>query len=168
MATKKNTSAIDANMIEDPAKLVTDGDEPKTQQQLEMDERDREIAELRAQLAAEKKKNESILKGDDYAIVQEKAKEAAEKGLDAFNVMVSIRVPPRTHTNDKYYWVSVNGRSAQIPADNTVQEMRLPFAEAILNQIRADKHADSFADEKVQVYDPWTNPHSDDKDRVKK
>ena len=157
MATKENKSAVDPAMMEDPAKMVQEGAEaPKPAKQ---DAKDKRIAELEAQLAAEKKLNAAYTKGNDFEVVQQKCKEVAEKGLDAWGETVSIRVPARRDSNDKYYWLCVNGRSVQIPANNEYQEMKLPFAEALVNMIRADKHAQSFADEEIQVYDPVTNPH---------
>jgi len=43
--------------------------------------------------------------------------------------------------------------------------MKLPYAEALVDMLRMEKHAQTFADEKVKIYDPVTNPHPDDKAR---
>lgn len=145
-------------LVEDPAKLVKEETEPAKQQTV--DPRDKEIAELRAKLAKAEQMNKAMSKGDDFAIVQQAAADAAKNGKDPFMIDVSIRVPVRSDCSDKYYWICVNGRSAQIPADNSYQTMKLPFAEALLNKLKAEKHAASFADE-LQVYDPVTNPHPD-------
>lgn len=164
MATKENKSAVDPAMMEDPAALIQEGTEaPKPAKQ---DAKDKRIAELEAKLAEAEKLNAAYTKGNDFKVVQQKSKEAAEKGLDPWGITVSIRVPARRDSNDPYYWLCVNGRSAQIPANNEYQEMKLPFAEALVNMIRAEKHAQNFADEEIQVHDPVTNPH--DKEDIRK
>lgn len=164
MATNKNKSAVDPAMMEDPAALIQEGTEaPKPAEQ---DAKDKRIAELEAELAAAKKLNAAYIKGNDFKVVQQKSKEAAEKGLDPWGITVSIRVPARRDSNDPYYWLCVNGRSVQILANNEYQEMKLPFAEALVNMIRADKHAQGFADEEIKVHDPVNNPH--EKEEVRK
>ena len=194
MATTENKSAVDPAMMEDPAALIQEGTEaPKPAEQDAKDKRiaeleaklaaaekkgaetpnpekqdakDKRIAELEAELEAAKKLNAAYTKGNDFKVVQQKSQEAAEKGLDPWGITVSIRVPARRDSNDPYYWLCVNGRSVQIPANNEYQEMKLPFAEALVNMIRADKHAQSFADEEIKVHDPVTNPH--EKEEIRK
>lgn len=151
------------NLVEDPAALVTEETEaPKPAKQ---DAKDKRIAELEKQLAEAKKLNAAYTKGDDYSAVKQKCQEAVEKGLNPWDILVTVRVPARRDCNDPYYWFCVNGRSAQIVANNEYQEMKLPYAEALVDMLRMEKHAQTFADEKVQMYDPVTNPHPDDKAR---
>ena len=49
---------------------------------------------------------------------------------------------------------------------NENKQKTLPFAEALVNMIRAEEHAQHFADEEIQVYDPVTNPH--EKEEIRK
>lgn len=155
MATKKEKPA--ENLMEDPAELVTEETEaPKPAKQ---DEKDKRIAELERQLAEAQKLTSAMSKGNDFDIVRQMTEKCEKEGLDPWAQTVSIRVPARRDSNDRYYWVCVNGRSAQIPANNEYQEMKLPYAETLVNMLRAEKHAQVFADEEVKMYDPRTNPH---------
>ena len=115
-----------------------------------------EIEKLKAQLA----KNAQPLnrKQDDFETVMQASKEAAEKRLDPWDVKVTIRVPHRQRNEDPWYWVNINGKSAQIPADDRYQEMALPFAETLLNSLEAERMAAEYQDG-IEVYDPVTNPH---------
>ena len=155
MATKEKKPAD--TLMEDPAELVTDETEaPKSAKQ---DAKDKRIAELERQLAEAQKLTQAMTKGNDLEVVRQKSQECVDNGLDPWTVTVSIRVPARRDSNDKYYWGCVNGRSVQVPANNEYQDMKLPFAEMLVNMIRAEKHAQNFADEEIQIYDPKTNPH---------
>ena len=157
MATKSTKPEVDPAMMEDPAELMEETPKPAKQ-----DAKDKRIAELEAQLAEANKLNAAYTKGNDLEVVRQKSQEAAEKGLDAWEITVSIRVPARRDSNDPSYWLCVNGRSAQIPANNEYQEMKLPFAEALVNMLQAEKHAKLFADEEIKVHDPVTNPHEEE------
>lgn len=164
MATKEKKPAD--TLMEDPAELVTDdakAPEPGTMKedakQAKQDAKDKRIAELEARLAEAEKLAAAMTKGDDFKVVQQKSQECADQDIDPWGVTVSIRVPARRDSNDPYYWLCVNGRSVQIPANNEYQEMKLPFAEALVNMLRAERHAQNFADEEIQIYDPKTNPH---------
>ena len=77
------------------------------------------------------------------------------------HIHLCVRVPERRDTTEKSYWLCVNGRSVQLPANNQYQEMKLPFAEALMNALKADRFAQQFADTQIQVYDPITNPHKE-------
>ena len=143
--------------------------EPKEELELEQDlkspptaaDKDAEIARLKAELAAAQKQNEGYRSGRDADVVEQASKAALAEGKDPWTVNVSIRVPERRDTSEKSYWVCVNGRTAQIPANNQYQEMKLPFAEALVNSLAADRMAQQFADNQVQVYDPISNPHKE-------
>ncbi len=171
MGRKENTMATTdkkpaTDLVEDPAALVGENSkapEPGTVKEdpkpKKMDEKDRQIAEMQARLAEAEKLIASMTKGDDYKIVHELSEKCAKEGKDPWQVDVDIRVPARRDSNDPYYWLNINGRSAQIPANNTVQTMRLPFACTIVDMIRMEQHAKNFADEEIQVKDPLYNPH---------
>jgi hypothetical protein len=151
MATKKNAETNVPEELE------------KVQQDLKSEalDKDAEIAKLRAQLAAAQRQNEGYRKGKDAEIVEQASKDAIARGVDPWTVMVSVRVPERRDTTEKSYWLCVNGRSVQLPANNQYQEMKLPFAEALMNTLQADRFAQKFADTQIQVYDPITNPHKE-------
>lgn len=160
MATKEK-NVLEENNVEDPAKMVkADAEAPKAGEQ-KADPKDMRIAELEKRLAEAEKLNKSMAAGDDYTTVKELSEKAAREGIDPWTIQVEIRVPARRDCNDKYYWGCVNGQSVQIPANNSYQKMKLPFAEMIVNMIRAEKHAETFADDGVNFYDPVTNPHPD-------
>ena len=160
MATKANKETD--TLMEDPAEITKETAEAPKPGERKPDDRDRRIAELEEKLAAAEKLTRAYTKGNDYDVVQQMSREAAETGADPWKITVEIRVPVRRDTNDRYYWVCVNGRSAQIPANNEYQEMKLPFAEALVNMLRAEKHAQQFADEEITVHDPVTNPHENE------
>jgi len=121
--------------------------------------KDARIAELEARLAAAEQRAAGYRSGNDAEIVQQAIKEALAAGKDPWDVMISVRVPERRDTTEKSYWFMINGKSVQLPADNKYQEMRLPFAETLMNTLKADKYAQNFADNGIQVYDPYKNPH---------
>ena len=124
-----------------------------------LDERDAEIARLKAQLEEANRRAAYTSPQDDWDRVQRLAQDAADQGLDPWQIMIAIRVPRRPPKEDPWYWININDRSVQIPADDHVQEMRLPFAETLLGMLRAENRAQDFADS-IEVYDPVTNPKS--------
>ena len=113
-----------------------------------------EIEKLKKQLA----QNPTTRAQDDAEVVKKAAEEAAANGVDPWTVMVNIRVPHRQRNEDPWYWVNINGRAAQIPANDRYQEMALPFAETLINSLEAEKLAADYQDG-IEVFDPVTNPH---------
>ena len=153
MATKKNAELKEpeTDMLEETAK--------KSEEPAEEAAKDAEIARLKAELAAAQRQSASYRRGNDADVVQQAIQACLEEGTDPWDIRISVRVPERRDTTEKSYWICVNGRSVQLPANNQYQEMRLPFAEALMNTLQADRHAQRFADEQIQVYDPISNPH---------
>lgn len=133
--------------------------EPEAAKLTEQEEMQKKIAELEAKLAAERARSAGYRAGNDAEVVEKAIQDAIAEGKDPWEVTVSVRVPERRDTNEKSYWFMVNGRSVALPANNQYQEMRLPFAETLMNTLKADKFAQNFADNSIQVYDPITNPH---------
>jgi ferredoxin-thioredoxin reductase catalytic subunit len=123
-------------------------------------EQQAEIERLKKALA-EAQKNGGYRKQSDREIVKEAIDQALAEGKDLWNETVSIRVRPRKDTNEKQYWCSVNGRTMAVPADDKYHEMRLPFAECLVNAMHAEQFVEEYADRKIQVYDPISNPHPD-------
>lgn len=116
-----------------------------------------EIRKLKEELAQAQQRGGGS-RQDDAAIVRKAAQEAAEAGKDPFDVVVSIRIPRRGGREDPWYWLNVNGRSCQVPADDKVHEMKLPWAETLINALEAERKAEAFQDG-LEVFDPKTNPH---------
>ena len=172
MATKRKTAAEirEEEVVKEQEEILRsaqdDGEEEEdsstalgmTQQQ---DDKDAEIARLKAELAEAKKVNVSevfVPNGrGDMERIQRLATQVAESGENAWNVKVKVRVPRKKGAGDDDFWVVVNGVSAQIPANGEVQEMKLPFAMNLMESLEAEEKAIEFA-EGLQTYDPVTNP----------
>lgn len=93
----------------------------------------------------------------DYERVKRISMETAEAHEDAWQVKVSV-LAPRIGKGEDSYWLSVNGRTIQVPANDRYFEMALPFAECLVEEIKARKRADDYIDQ-IEVYDPQNNPH---------
>ena len=78
--------------------------------------------------------------------------------MDLFTVEVEVLVPHREKTEDPYYWISVNGRTVQIPANDRYQKMRLPFALVLVDTLKYERHSADYQDS-LEVFDPVDNPH---------
>ena len=86
------------------------------------------------------------------------AEEAAAKGVDPWTVEVEMFVPHRDPGEDKWFWFSINDRTAQVPANDSRQVMKLPFALVLADTLKAKRREEQYMDN-VQVYDPQYNPH---------
>ena len=155
MATKRKT------VTEEPELNEEDFTAEEIAAEEPADAKDAEIAELKAQLAKMKQDAVSEVfvpngRGDMERIMRV-AKEAAEAGEDAWKIFVKVRVPRKAGSGDDDFWVSVNGISAQIPANGEVQEMKLPYAMALMDALEAEEKAIQFS-EGLKMYDPLTNP----------
>ena len=69
---------------------------------------------------------------------------------------------PRRGKGEDSYWLGINGRTMQVPADDRYYELALPFAECLVDTIRNERKANDFVD-KIPNYDPITNPKKMDK-----
>ena len=120
----------------------------------------KEIEKLKAQLASAVKPQGTAkpARETDYDRVHRLEAEAIAAGKDLWEEKVELYVPHRNPTEDPFYWICINGRSAQIPANDTIQEMRLPFACVLVDTLRNEKRSADYKDS-MQVYDPVTNPH---------
>ena len=151
MATKKSTPVLETPEIEEP----------------EVKQNDQ--AQLMAELEKLRKENERLRQNSvaaysatgarsDYERVQEACKKAAEEGADSWNIKISIRAPRRPAKEDPFYWLSVNGRTIQVPANDKYFDLALPFAACLTDMIQAEWFANDYADS-IEEYDPVTNPH---------
>ena len=151
MATKKTeeiTETVNEELVQDKS-------------QKKVDEQAAEIRKLKAELEAIKKKQPVIAGGkreSDYDRVHRIERETIESGEDPWTVMVEVNCPHRAPGEDPWYWINVNARSVQIPADDQIREMRLPFACVLVDTLYSEKRGQGYKDS-LQVYDPVTNPH---------
>lgn len=122
------------------------------------DARDAEIERLKAELAAANRRAAYATPMDERKRVQQAAEDAAKSGADPWKIKIAVRVPRRPPTEDQWYWININGISAQIPADDKVQELKLPWAVTLMDMLTAEERAQDFADS-LEVKDPVNNPH---------
>ena len=159
MATKKSSTPVLETPVDEEEKLEKERDEKQ------------QMANMEAELAALKAENERLKKSSiaaygpagaksDHDRVQEACKAAAEAGLDSWNETISIRAPRRPAKEDPFYWLSVNGRTMQVPANDKYFDLPLPFAACLTDMVAAEWFANDFADS-IEEYDPVTNPHKE-------
>jgi len=133
--------------------------EPETaSKKPKVSEKDAEIARLKAELEKANRRAAYQSPADERARIRQMANEAAKNGENPWDITVEVRVPRRPAGEDPFYWISVNNRTAQIPANDKLQEMRLPFALTMVESLAWEDVARNYADS-LQVYDPVTNPH---------
>lgn len=162
MATKKNSQPVLDENLEEEIK-----DEPEVTEAKPKGNAEAEA--LKAELEKLRKENEQLKRNSiaaysaagaksDYERVQEAAKKAAEEGLDAWSVKISVRAPRKPAKEDPFYWLSVNSKTMQIPANDKYFDLPLPFACGLVDLIQAEWFARDYADS-IEEYDPVTNPH---------
>ena len=93
----------------------------------------------------------------DYERVHAACEQAAKDGVDPWSKTISV-LAARIGKGEDSYWLCVNGKSMQVPANDRYYELALPFAQCLVDEIRARYRAADFADS-IQVYDPKDNPH---------
>lgn len=150
MATKKNP---ELNAQENQEEIVK---QPETGKET-LAQKDAEIAKLKAMLEAAKKPFTGSKETDRERVHRLEA-ETNEAGTDPWTVETEVLVPHREKTEDPWYWINVNGRSVQIPANDRYQKMKLPFACVLVDLLSYEKHSADYQDS-LEVYDPETNPH---------
>lgn len=133
MASKetKKTEAVDA--VVDEVKEVA----------AEID-KDAEIAKLRAEL--ERLQDEKDALNEQITSKAMEIAEAEPEPVDPWEEYLEVIVPRKPRGAEQYYYVCVNDRSCQIPADGKMQRMRKPFAEVLLMSLEAEAEADRFAE----------------------
>ena len=138
MATKKKDELTEAVLTEDVTEEKVQDKSPET-----VDPKDAEIKRLQAELEAIKKKQPRVAGGkreSDYDRIHRIEAETIKSG------------------EDPGYWINVIARSVQIPADDEIREMRLPFACVLVDTLYSEKRGQGYKDS-LQVYDPIVNPH---------
>lgn len=133
-------------------------------------EMQKKLAELQAANAKLEKEKAELQKnsirsaspfggGDDWERVHKACADAAEAGLDPWKEKISVKAP-RIGKGEDSYWLSVNGRTMQVPANERYYELALPFAQCLVDEIRNRYSANDFIDS-IENYDPVTNPKAD-------
>ena len=154
MATKKSSTPVLEETVETPEQEMSSA-----------------AAAMQAELERLRKENEQLRMNSvgassaagaksDYERVQDACRKAAEEGADAWSIKISVRAPRKPAKEDPFYWLSINGRTIQIPATDKYYEMALPFAANLRDMIQAAWRANDFADN-MEVFDPVNNPHRD-------
>ena len=122
-----------------------------------LNSKDAEIARLRRELAEANKRAAYEDPATERQHVRDMAEETAMNGEDPWKKTVKVRIPRRPPSEDPWYWINVNGRSVQIPAEGKSQELLLPWALVLVDMLDAEDRAREFADS-IKAYDPITNP----------
>ena len=151
MATKKTEQNVE-NVNQEPVNNEDLLKQAEAQQQ--------EIERLKKELAAAKAPG---IRKTDRERVQDAITQAMAEGKNLWDVKIPIRARPRVGTTEKSYWMGVNGRFCALPADDKYHELALPWAECLVNAMDAENFVKEFADKNIQVYDPITNPHENEK-----
>ena len=158
MATKKSTAETPVNE-EEILEVKTPGP---------LDEPDPQMLAMQAEIERLKKENEqlkvnSVYSGSpaggesDSERVHRACEQAAKDGKDPWDVKISVQAQ-RIGKGEDSYWLCVNGRSMQVPANDRYYDLALPFAQCLVDEIRSRYRAADYADS-IQVYDPKENPH---------
>ena len=168
---KSNRQAAQELAMEDPALEIPVNEDAELEAERDklqqMANKTSEMTELKRRLAALEAENEQLKKnsvfapgpygaGGDYDRVKKACEDAAAKGEDPWQVKISVLAPHGEKGEDSY-WLSINGRFMQVPADDRYYELALPFAECLVELIRSRRKSAEFVD-KIPNYDPITNP----------
>ena len=159
MATKKNAAQeapVNEEEILEAAEAVQ---EP---------EPDPQMLAMKKEIERLKKENEqlkvnSVYSGSptggesDSERVYKACEQAAKAGKDPWDVKISVQAQ-RIGKGEDSYWLCVNGRTMQVPANDRYYDLPLPLAQCLVDEIRSRYRAADFADG-IQVYDPNENPH---------
>jgi len=128
-------------------------------------------AAMQAEIERLKAENEQLKKNSVLAVgafgamtdrerVRKACEEASKNGVDAWTQKISVRAPRRPAKEEPYYWLSVNAKTIQVPADDRYYNLQLPFAQCLVDMIAAEWLAADYAD-KIENYDPVTNPKTE-------
>ena len=170
MATKKNPQMLEVPENED-AELEQESE--KLAQMAEDSKPNPQMLAMMAEMERLKKENEALRKNSVYSPsteggasdrerVAKACQEAAEKNQDPWKIKISV-LAPRIGKGEDSYWMCVNGKSIQVPANDRYYELALPFAQCLVDEIAARNRAADYAD-KIEVYDPVLNPKPADKE----
>ena len=81
---------------------------------------------------------------DQAEVIEEAAEEEKPAVKSKWDEMKTVRTPRKSKHD--FYYVCVNDRRFEIPADGKEHEMPLPIAEVLLQTLDAEAAADDFAE----------------------
>ena len=165
MATKKNVA-------KEPEEITELTAEETEQEPVRNDAPDPQMLAMKKEIERLQKENETLRKnsvhssspygsGSDRERVAKACQDAADKNLDPWGIKISV-LAQRIGKGEDSYWLSVNGRTLQVPANDRYYEMALPFAQCMVDEIGARHRAEDYIDS-IEVYDPKDNPKPADK-----
>ena len=143
MASKK-TEAIEEQKVQETPEQETQAQNTEIQgaetekPAEDIEQLKKKIAELEAQLEKTLPMGETI-----------ETPVTTEDPDDEWNQFVTINVPRHGKGQEKYFFVSVNHRTCQIPADGKYHKIRKPFAEILMMSLEAEAEAERYAEEDV-------------------
>lgn len=139
MATIKNTK--NQNVQEEPIQESTTATEEQVAKAP-----DPEVEALKAQVATLMAELKAVKEEAAKAEPEEAAEETAEHE-DEWEIYEEVYVPRHGRGQEPNFFISVNDRTVQIPADGKYHRMRRPFAEVLRMSIEAEAAAEKYADE---------------------
>ena len=77
---------------------------------------------------------------------EEKAVKQEEKKYDPWAEEIEMIVPRKPKGEEQFYYICVNDRRFQVPADGKMQKLKKPVAEILKDSLEADWQADEYAD----------------------
>lgn len=150
MATKAK-----ANEAATEEQTLTEGQE-ENNQAVEKDPADEikaikdEMAELKALLKAGLAQmvqtTSKPVEGPGENVVETLGEAADTDAGTEWDEYMEVIVPRHGKGQEKYFYVCVNDRSVQVPADGKRHKMRKPHAEVLLASLEAEADAENFAD----------------------
>lgn len=177
MAAKKTAPAEEVKAEEQEVKETPAKEAPAENLQQENDdlkklmlEMNKTLQQMQSQIQAQQEQIEKMASGEAapqrpktqaevvWEEIHEKDREVAEAGGDPWQVEVEMFVPHRDPGEDRWYWFRINDRTVQIPANDSRQKMKLPYALILADTLKAKHQEEEFIDS-IQVYDPKDNPH---------
>ena len=157
MATKKSAAQEAPETVETVEEIAEETQAPDPQ----MLAMQKEIERLKKENADLKKNSiySSSPMGSegDYERVKRACEQAAKDGVDPWTLKISV-LAQRIGKGEDSYWLSVNGKQMQVPANDRYYELPLPWADCLVEEIRSRYRAADFTDS-IQNFDPKDNPH---------
>lgn len=98
-----------------------------------------EVAELKNSLMANAAEEEEPEEPEEP--------EETESLEDEWEQYIDVPVPRHGRGQEKCFYVAVNGRNAQIPADGKIHRIRKPLAINLLDSLEAEARAEQYAED---------------------
>ena len=79
-------------------------------------------------------------------VAEEPEKEAPEAPKSAWDEEIEMLIPRKPKGEESYYYVCVNDRRFEIPANGTMQKLPKPIALVLQDSLEAEIKAEEYAD----------------------